>query len=48
MAGLTLAGIPQYYLMKSVVKAYLSYLAERGEVTPRLDGNRLWWEGAPS
>ncbi len=43
MAGLTLASIPQYYLFKSVVKAYLSYLSDRGEVTPRLDGNRLWW-----
>lgn len=46
MAGLTLAGIPQYYLFKSVVKAYLSYLADRGEVSPRLEGNRLWWEMA--
>lgn len=41
--GLSLSGIPQYYLFKSVVKAYLSYLVEQGQVEPRLEGNRLLW-----
>jgi glyoxylase-like metal-dependent hydrolase (beta-lactamase superfamily II) len=42
--GLNLGGIPQYYLFKSVVKAYLSYLVERDQVEPRLEGNRLLWQ----
>ena len=42
--GLSLRGISQYYLFKSVVKAYLSYLVEGGRVEPRLVGNRLLWQ----
>lgn len=41
--GLSLDGIPQYYLFKSVVKAYLSYLVGQGQVEPRLEDNRLLW-----
>ena len=42
--GITMANVPQYYLFKSIIKAYLSYLVDQGQVEFRLKENRLLWQ----
>jgi len=41
---IVMANIPQYYLLKSIVKAYLSYWVDYGEVEFSLEDNRLLWQ----
>jgi len=38
------AGLPQYFLFQSLVLAYLSYLAERGEATAHIVNGELIWQ----
>ncbi len=38
--------LPQFYLMRTAVSAYLAYLVDQGRVRPWLDGQRLWWHQA--
>lgn len=42
--AIPMSNIPQYYLFKSIVKAYLSYLVDQGRVCFRLEENRLLWQ----
>lgn len=42
--GIVMANIPQYYLFKSIIKAYLSYLVDQGQVEFGLKENRLLWQ----
>jgi len=42
--GIVMINIPQYYLFKSIIKAYLSYLVEEGQVVFTLEENRLLWQ----
>ena len=39
-----MTNIPQYYLLKSIVKAYLSYWVDHGQVECSLEENRLLWQ----
>jgi len=41
---IVMANIPQYYLLKSIVKAYLSYWVDYGKVEFSLEENRLLWQ----
>lgn len=41
--GRPVAGVGQYYLYRTAVAAFLSYLADRGEAEPLLQGRRLVW-----
>jgi len=41
---IVMANIPQYYLLKSIVKAYLSYWVDHGQVEFSLEENRLLWQ----
>jgi glyoxylase-like metal-dependent hydrolase (beta-lactamase superfamily II) len=44
LLDLHFANIPQFFLMRTTVAAYLAYLTQVGRVTPWLENNRLWWQ----
>lgn len=43
LLDLTFAGVPQFYLMRATVAAYLAYLTQAGRVGFWLEDGRLWW-----
>lgn len=43
LLDLEFANIPQFFLMRTTVAAYLAYLTQEGRVAPWLEDNRLWW-----
>ncbi len=43
LLDLNFANIPQFYLMRTTVSAYLAYLVAQGRVKVWLEGPRLWW-----
>lgn len=43
LLDLNFANIPQFFLMRTTVAAYLAYLVAQGRVKVWLEGHRLWW-----